>query len=221
MSTTSGADVRPLAVQVYERICSDIVDGTLPAGRALAQEQIAVQYGVSRTPVRDALTQVALDGLATLVPGRGYVVKALEDRDLKNVYEVRELLEGQAARQALGSHTRQQLVRLRALVDEYEALDPDDAEQLFRLGLAFHTLLVEPCPNEYLRNMLKNIWENPVQRRISTTYFFGHEHQAKVAKDHRRILEALSNGDLEGLERGLRCCNHPAGWQLPQRTGAV
>ncbi|MFL4476549.1 GntR family transcriptional regulator [Paeniglutamicibacter sp. MACA_103] len=124
-----------------------------------------------------------------------------------------------SARQALGNHTRQQLVRLRALVDEYEALDPNEAEELFRLGLAFHSTLIEPCPNEYLRNMLHGIWVHPLQHRISTTYFFGPDHQAKVIGDHRRILEALANGDPAALESGLRCCN--GGPHLQQATGAA
>ncbi|WP_336715476.1 GntR family transcriptional regulator [Arthrobacter sp. USHLN218] len=217
---TTAADPRPLAVQVYERICSDIVEGTLPAGTALVQEQIATQYGVSRTPVRDALTQVALEGLATLVPGRGYVVNHLTDQDIKNVYEVRELLESLAARQALGSHTRQQLVRLRALVDEFEALDPNNAEELFHLGLAFHAALIEPCPNDYLRKVLHDSWNHPLQRRISTTYFFGPEHQAKIVADHRKILEAVTDKDGGALEKALSCCNDP-GRQLQGKAGAA
>lgn len=215
MVTAPVHDARPLAVRVYDRICSDIINGTLPAGTPLVQEQIAAQYGVSRTPVRDALTQLSMEGLATLVPGRGYVVNDLTDQDVKNLYEVRYTLEALAARQACGHHTSQQLVRLRALVDEYETVDPSDAEELYRLGLKFHTALVEPCPNQYLQTMLAGIWVHPIQRRINMTYSQGPDLQAKVARDHRRVLDALADNDAETMVELLHGCFH-----VPHGQGA-
>lgn len=110
-------DTRPLAVRVHEQIASEIVSGSLKPGTALVQEQVAAQYGVSRTPVRDALALVAMEGLATLVPGSGYVVNDLTAQDVQNVFEVRYHLEQLAMAQAMGRHSPAQLVRLRALID--------------------------------------------------------------------------------------------------------
>ncbi|WP_423183373.1 GntR family transcriptional regulator [Arthrobacter sp. NyZ413] len=206
---TSTKDTRPLAVRVYEQISSDIISGTIQANTMLVQEQIAAQYGVSRTPVRDALTQLSLEGLATLVPGRGYIVNSLSAKDVEDVYEVRYTLEALAARQACGLHTPQQLIRLRAMVDEFETIDPNDAEELFRMGAAFHAALLEPCPNTYLRNTLAAMWEHPIQRRITMTYRQGAEHQAKIAQDHRKILEALKTNDPDTIAEVLRYCHNP------------
>ncbi|MBO1268240.1 GntR family transcriptional regulator [Arthrobacter cavernae] len=202
-------DTRPLAVRVYEQISSDIIAGTIEAGTALVQEQVAAQYGVSRTPVRDALTQLTLEGLATLVPGRGYIVNTLSPQDVKDVYEVRYTLESLAARQACGLHSPQQLVRLRGMVDEFETVDPADAEELFRMGAAFHAALIDPCPNTYLRNTLAAMWDHPIARRITMTYRQGPEHQSKVARDHRRILEALKTDDPDTIAEVLRYCHNP------------
>lgn len=204
----AGNDNRPLAAQVYDRICLDIIDGTMPPGSPLAQEQIAAKYGVSRTPVRDALVQVAADGLATAVPGQGYVVKELTDQDVHNVYEVRYALEALAATQACGLHTPRQLVRLKSLIDEYEAVDHSDAEELYRLGTAFHSALVEPCPNAYLLKLLAGIWAHPVNRRISRTLDYTPEQQATVASDHRRILDALGRHEPGAMVEILAGCFH-------------
>lgn len=202
-------DARPLAVRVHEQIASEIVNGTLKPGTALVQEQVAAQYGVSRTPVRDALAQVAMEGLATLVPGSGYVVNDLTTQDVRNVFEVRYHLEQLALSQAMGKHTPAQLVRLRALIDEFETVDPTDAEEQFRLGKEFHLKLIEPCPNEYLRETLGSIWAHPIQRRITRAYRLGPEHQAAIASEHREILKALPAGEIDTIIRALGRCHDP------------
>lgn len=203
-------DARPLAVRVHEQIASEIVSGSLKPGTALVQEQVAAQYGVSRTPVRDALAQIAMEGLATLVPGSGYVVNDLTSQDVHNVFEVRYHLEQLAMTQAMGRHSPAQLVRLRALIDEFETVESTDAEEQFRLGKEFHLGLIDPCPNQYLRDTLGSIWGHPIQRRITRAYQLGPEHQASIAQAHRDILEALPAGDLETIIRVLGYC-HDAG----------
>lgn len=202
-------DARPLAERVHDQIATHIVDGTLKPGTALVQEQVAAQYGVSRTPVRDALTQVAMEGLATLVPGRGYVVNDLTTQDVSNVFEVRYHLEQLALTQAIGKHTPAQLVRLKALIDEFETVDASDTEEQFRLGKEFHIKLIEACPNAYLRETLAGIWDHPIQRRITRAYALGPAHQAAVASEHRNILAGLTSGKIESIIRALGRCHDP------------
>jgi DNA-binding GntR family transcriptional regulator len=157
------------------------------------------------------LTQITLEGLATLVPGQGYIVNELTAKKVRDVYEVRYTLEALAARQACGRHTPQQLIRLRALIEEFETLDAYDAAGLFEMAKQFHTALIAPCPNEYLQATLTSMWEHPIQRRITMTYRQGPEHQQKMARDHWRILEALKAGDVETVVDVLRFCHDPNG----------
>ena len=200
-------DARPLAERVYELISTEIINGQITAGSALVQEQIGSHYGVSRTPVRDALTRLTHEGLATLIPGQGYIVNNLTDQDVEQVYEVRRVLETLAARQACGMHTPLQLLRLRTLVDESELIDAEDAAELFRLSRQFHAGLVEPCRNSYLLGILDSIWAHPIQLRITMTYQQGREHQAKVVADHRRILHALTAVDVDAFAQALTACH--------------
>lgn len=197
-----------LAQQAYERICARIIDGSLPPGTSLAQEHIADLIGVSRTPIRDALAKAALENLVTLIPGRGYVVNDVTDQDLHDTYEVRYTLETMAVRQACGRHTRQQLVRLRALIEEMEVADPADVKEIVELGIAFHLGLSEPCPNAYLRRLLISIYDHPIQRRISMKYNIGPAYQVEVGGLHRRILEALTDRDEATVVTLLRQCHN-------------
>lgn len=200
-------DLRPLAEQVYEQITADIATGRIMSGSALVQEQVAAQYGVSRTPVRDVLTRLTLEGLTTLVPGRGYIVNQLDEREIADVFDVRYALEALAVRRACGHYTPQQVLRMSSLTEETAIIDPSDNLELFRLGQAFHIALVEPAGNSFLLSVLTSVWNHPIQKRITMTYRQGADYQQKVVDDHRQILEALKNEDADRAIELLRHCH--------------
>jgi len=200
-------DLRPLAEKVYDLITADIATGEIASGTALVQEQVAAQYGVSRTPVRDVLTRLTLEGLTTLVPGRGYVVNQLDESEIADVFDVRYALEALAVHRACGHYTPQQMLRMSTLIEETALIDPSDNLELFRLGLAFHIALVEPAGNSFLLNVLTSVWNHPIQKRITMTYREGEEYQNKVVDDHRRILNALKNEDANQAIELLRHCH--------------
>lgn len=212
-------DLRPLAEKVYELITADIATGGIASGTALVQEQVAAQYGVSRTPVRDVLTRLTLEGLTTLVPGRGYVVNQLDESEIADVFDVRYALEGLAVNRACGHYTPQQMLRMSTLIEETALIDPSDNLELFRLGQAFHIALVEPAGNSFLLSVLTSVWNHPIQKRITMTYRQGEEYQNKVVDDHRRILNALKNEDADQAIELLRHCHDvtdPNRAQLPR-----
>ncbi|MDQ0769475.1 DNA-binding GntR family transcriptional regulator [Pseudarthrobacter defluvii] len=200
-------DLRPLAEKVYDLITADIATGKIASGTALVQEQVAAQYGVSRTPVRDVLTRLTLEGLTTLVPGRGYVVNQLDESEIADVFDVRYALEALAVHRACGHYTPQQMLRMSSLIEETALIDPSDNLELFRLGQAFHIALVGPAGNSFLLSVLTSVWNHPIQKRITMTYRQGEEYQNKVVDDHRRILNALKNGDADQAIELLRHCH--------------
>lgn len=135
------------------------------------------------------------------------MVNDVTEQDLRDTYEVRFALEALAIQQACGHHTPQQLVRMRALIEEMEVADPADTREIVELGVAFHLALTEPCPNAYLRRLLAQIYAHPILRFISMKYTLGPTYQADVGDLHRRILEALVAQDLAAVMKLLRKCH--------------
>ena len=195
----SARDGRPLAVRVYESLRDLIVTGELAAESQLVQEQIAESLGVSRTPVRDGLNRLAHEGLVTWVPGGGYVVNELTERDILEVYQVRLNLEMLATRLACGRHDAATLSRLNTVIEEMAAADPRDATRQFELNRRFHRTLIEPCDNHLLLKMLDNLWDHPVNRRITRSYVRDSDNVGLMVQEHRDLVAAASAADLERL----------------------
>lgn len=207
MTQTSAG--QPLAARVYELISEDIVAGRMAPGTALVQEQLAARFEVSRTPVRDALTQLTTDGLVRLVSSKGYYVNDLSRNDVSDVFAVRFELESLAFREAFGKHTPRQLHHLKMLASETLLASPDDGTEVFEISLQFHRSLMEPCPNAYLLEVLAGVWAHPIQRRITLTYRPGTEHIQRIASDHQAIVASLEDGDLEAGLKVLHDCHNP------------
>lgn len=191
---------RPLGAQVYEQLRDLIVDGELAPGAPLVQEQLAEQLGVSRTPLREALNRLVHEGLADWVAGSGFVVRDLSDADVSDVYQVRQTLELMALRLAGGGHDRVALAVLESLVDDMVRTDPADAGAQFELNRQFHRALIEPCGNPVLLRLIEQLWDNPVNRRITRSYL---QHDAgnvdTMVAEHRALLAAAAQRDTDRL----------------------
>lgn len=195
----SARDGRPLAVRVYENLRDLIVEGELAAESQLVQEQLAESLGVSRTPVRDGLNRLAHEGLVTWVPGGGYVVNELTRQDIVEVYQVRLNLELLATRLSHGRHDAASLSRLNTLIEEMAAADPRDAARQFELNRRFHRALIEPCENSLLLKMLDNLWDHPVNRRITRSYVHDPANVGLMVQEHREMLAAAADADVDRL----------------------
>jgi len=192
-------DGRPLPVRVYEVVRDMIVEGELEPDTKLVQEQLAEQLGVSRTPVRDALSRLTNEGLVTWLPGSGYLVNDLTQQDVVQVYQVRESLESLGLRLACGRHTPTDLARLNALIEEMADADPGAAGRQFELNRRFHYALIEPCGNQLLLQMIDSLWDRPVSRRITRSYVHDPAQVARMVDEHRQLLAAAAGNDCDRL----------------------
>jgi DNA-binding GntR family transcriptional regulator len=192
-------DRRPLGLRIYERLRDGIVSGELTANSQLVQEQVAEQLGASRTPVRDALNRLALEGLVNWLPGSGYLVNALTEADVQEVRQVRESLETLGLRLAAGRHDAARIARLSAVIEDMAGADPTDAARQFELNRQFHLGLIEPCGNAVLLRMLESLWEHPINRRITGSYIKKAGHVSIMIAEHRAMLEAASDGATDHL----------------------
>jgi len=93
--------IQNLHTAVYERLKSQIIDFTLKPGQKLQDRQLGSQFGVSRTPVREALNRLVQEGFVKQIPGQGYFVKEITIKEIEHLYDIREALEALAAQQAI------------------------------------------------------------------------------------------------------------------------
>ena len=186
------------SVVVAEVIRQAIVDGGYPPGARLKEEELARELGMSRTPVREALRVLQAEGLVDAAPNRGATVRAHDAEDLDDLYQLRALLEGYAARKAAGRATEDLVRTLWASCDRFEELAEGDVRALVKENFVFHNAILEAAGSARVASMVRKvtelplvyksyIWYSPEQRRISAHY-------------HRQITRALESRDAERAE---------------------
>ncbi len=153
-----GASHRPLRVAVRDEIRRWIIEGRLPQGERIMEEDLAQELGVSRNPVREALQTLAHEGFVELEPRRGARVMVLTDERAADVFEVREALEGLVAKLAAERRSEAQLAAMRALIVEGRLLlESEDVRDLPRLNSHFHALLTEAANSPTLTELLEGL----------------------------------------------------------------
>jgi DNA-binding GntR family transcriptional regulator len=180
-----------------------ILDGTLPPSSVISGSELVRQLGMSRTPVREALLRLHTEGFIRPVPHKGYQVIELGRNDLINIYEVRAVLEGLAARLAATRRTRTDLAVLADLLDEIkEAMEKQDARRIDYHNRQFHDAIARASRNDYLQSQIVNIREVFGRfRPIAQVY----EHRLEeVYQEHVALNDAFIAGDADAAERLAR-----------------
>src|SRR5437870_10914880 len=129
--------VRNASMAATELIREAIIDGRVEPGRRLKEEELARELGISRTPVREALLILQAEGLVVGTPNRGAIVRAHDSDDLRDLYDLRALLEGHGARLAAARISDEEVERLRESCDRFDALSDHDVPELTRENLLF------------------------------------------------------------------------------------
>ncbi|MGH3108596.1 MAG: GntR family transcriptional regulator [Rubrobacter sp.] len=198
----------PRPVGVLERLRALILTGEYGPDERLIEEQLAERLGVSRTPVRQALTMLEAEGLVEITPNRGATVCSFSIEDVWDIYDLRAVLEGHAARRAAGRIERRERERLRELAREMEGLPGqfDDHEEEIRalvaLNQEFHGTIVEASRNRRLERLINRTVEIPLMFKAFYWYTL---HERTISNHyHRQILEALENGDAGRAEIIMR-----------------
>lgn len=181
-----------LVDRVYEQIKAAIQDGRIKPGQRLVQDALARQLGISRSPVREAIVRLGQEGFIHLEPHRGAVVRPVTDREMDQIYQVRQLLEPFAAAEAATHATDEEIERLAAVQREAEeqrdSLNPAD---VFWVNGEFHRVLVAPCRNEVLVGLLASLWERQVTFNAFAAYSQQSGATEHMLREHRAILEAF------------------------------
>ncbi len=185
--------------RIFHLLREVIAQGDYPGGSRMSEVEIATTFGVSRTPVRAALSELAAEGLLDYTPNAGYVVRSHSAEDMLGIFETRAALEGLAARQAVEKGlSEEQYAQMKRVIDEAEAVLKSQ-EQVEGIGVywgkanaAFHNPVSEASRNPHLQWLLRKSRDIPL---VQTTLFREPDLQRiqKAHDEHIYILEAIVN----------------------------
>jgi DNA-binding GntR family transcriptional regulator len=189
---------RPLSLsqQAYQQIKRKIVTLDLPPGAVIDRHSLEEELGLGRTPMREALQQLAWESLVQIVPRRGIFVSDIGVSDPKWLFEVRLELDKLAARLAARRGTAEQWQRMEAILSDLpDEGDPHNQEILVAIDEACHEIIYEATDNEFLRDTLRTLYA--LSLRLWYYYLYEMGDMAEAIREHVAILDALRAGDEE------------------------
>lgn len=203
--------LEPIAVEpeqvrdkVYAKLREAILKGDLPAGERLVERRLAEQLGVSRTPVREALRLLEKEGLVSHLPRIGAVVAAIDDAEVLEVYRIREVLEGLAARMAAERISPEELAHLAELLHRLEELASEgDLDALEKVHREFNDTIYRAAGSPRLHGMINSLGDY-IARSARTGWHTRPGRLAEAAREHRRLVEAIRLRDGDLAERAAR-----------------
>lgn len=193
-------DKYSLRGRVFHKLREDILSGKYANHEELKEVAIGEELGVSRTPVREAFRQLELEGLIQIIPNKGAYVTGITEKDVKDIYMIRSLLEGLCARLTTEHITKEQLEEMEENVylAKFHA-QKGHLDQLAELDNRFHEIMYEACNSKMLEHQLRDFHEYVlrVRRRTLNSANRG----PKSNEEHEQILEAIKAGDADLAEK--------------------
>jgi DNA-binding GntR family transcriptional regulator len=180
----------------YEQIKDAILKIQFAPGTQLQIESLVAELGISRTPIREALLRLEKDGLVRVVPRVGFFVKEFTRRDLEELYEVRELLESRAVKNAVENLSDEDLDLIDQLLDiSVAAVQASDMDKFLEVEIQFHNFLTEHSQNSYLISILEGLRD--LSYRWRTLSLRSHESLVRSMEEHLCIARAVRNKEAE------------------------
>ena len=189
--------------KVYEKIREDILNGRYQQNTELKETAIGAELGVSRTPVREALRQLELEGLVKIIPNRGAYVNMITAKDVQDIYAIRSMLEGTCARWATEYITEEQLEDLEETLclSEYHTRK-GNYEKLYELDSLFHEQLYSASNSRILNHVLSDFHD--YVKKVRKASIASQGRSVKSTEEHRVIFEAVRARDADRAEELAR-----------------
>jgi DNA-binding GntR family transcriptional regulator len=173
-----------------QQIRTEIIEGTLPLGSTISEGQLAASLGISKTPVREALAQLRMEGLVTIVPQSGTFVFTLSATEVVEICELRQTLEAAALRLALERNRSRLIERLAEVCAGMDRVrTADDEPAYLRLDSAFHEQFFANCGNRYFAEAYARIV--PKVAALRTHLATRPDHTRMSYEEHKQILHAI------------------------------
>ena len=193
------SDKYSLGAKVFERIREDILTQRYQRNDELKEMTIAKELGVSRTPVREALRQLELEGLVNMIPNKGAFVIGITNKDIRDIYEIRSMLEGLCARWAAKNVTDKEIDMLEEINDLSEFhVAKERYEKVLDLDNRFHDMLYQIAGSRMLNHTLSDY--HHYLEGVRKVTLSSHERVENTIQEHRAIVAALKSGNAVEAE---------------------
>ncbi len=198
-------EYKPLRDIVFETLRNAIIDADLEPGQRLMEIQLAEELGVSRTPVREAIRKLELEGLVIMLPRKGAYVADMSLKDITDILEIRANLESLAAQLAADKRTENDIEILRSILDKFKiSILNNDVDESLKLDEEFHSKILTIANNYKLSDMVSSIWEQVYRFRLN--YISDVHISLKLVEEHENMVQAIEAGNR--VEAGLYAQKH-------------
>lgn len=189
-----------LRSRVFNQIENDILNGRYRPGDSLIETKLSDELGVSRTPVREAIRQLELEGLVQTIPNKGAVVTGITAKDIEDIYTIRMLIEGLAARWAAEKATETELEELKEALEleEFYTLK-NKTEDLMHFDSRFHEIIFKASKSRVLMHTLSSYHHYVQKARKMSLSTPGRA--ARVLEEHKAIFQAIADRDPDRAEK--------------------
>jgi DNA-binding GntR family transcriptional regulator len=193
----SGGGPSTAAERAYAEVRMRILDGRFPAGHRLKEIELANEFGLSRTPVRDALSRLSVEGLVEFRPNLGATVSVWSEAQIEQMFKIRALLEPFAAEIAAQQITDEKIEELRQLCSVMEAAarrrNEEDLERLAAANARFHRIVIDAAQSEHLAKLISLTVDAPLTLRTFAHY--SRDEIERSMQHHRDLVDALAHRD--------------------------
>ncbi|MDI6601951.1 MAG: GntR family transcriptional regulator [Thermoanaerobacteraceae bacterium] len=192
-------DDSSISDKVFDLLKNAILSGELKPGERLIERKLSEKLGISRTPVREAIQKLKSQGLAVQLPRKGAVVSMVTPKEVIDVFNIREVLEGLAARLAAENANKRQINQLNRVLNEMEeCMALNNEEELENLHIKFHEAIYKVAGNEKLYQMLINLQEY-IRTYTHVGYSF-HGRREEATMEHRQIVREIESHNANRAE---------------------
>ena len=186
----------PLRDVVFNTLRQAILRGELKPGERLMEIQLANQLGVSRTPIREAIRKLELEGLVLMIPRKGAEVAEITEKSLRDVLEVRRALEELAVELVCEKITDEQIQDLKDAAEEFkESLKDGDITRIAEADVKFHDVIYMATDNQKLIQLLNNLREQMYRYRVE--YLKRSDFHQQLIDEHEEIIETIESGQKD------------------------
>lgn len=193
----------PLRDVVFKTLRQAILKGDMVPGERLMEIQLAKKLGVSRTPIREAIRKLELEGLVTMVPRKGAEVAGITEKNLRDVLEVRRALEELAIELACERIHEDMVTELVAAERDFkDATAGSDAIKIARMDEKFHDIIFQATENDKLVQMLNNLREQMYRYRLE--YIKDEKTRQILLAEHEEIINAIQSRQVSQAKSAIR-----------------